>query len=162
MVRGRLTLSNLPQQEPLRWNVEKAGVEFGSASATLRKSLAKISELAGPDGCYSTKQIVGAIFGSMHIEKLATQKELRRKLELENAITTGSVLDRAALSTAFAAIADAITSRIMSSELSRDAKEDLLRDLSSIPVAIETVARRQTRLPRNGKGQMPEEDGSES
>ena len=43
----------------------------------------------------------------MDVEKLATQKEVRRKLELENAITTGSVLNRAELEKVMAAIADA-------------------------------------------------------
>ena len=52
----------------------------------------------------------------MNVEKLATQKELRRKLELENAITTISVLDRGALSRSFALIADAMSMRIMSSK----------------------------------------------
>ena len=56
-------------------------------------------------------------------------------------------------------IADAMSTRIMSSELSRTAKEDILRDLSSWPLALEEVADRQTRLPR-GKGKRHEEDAA--
>jgi len=81
----------------------------------------------------------------MDVEKLATHKELRRKLELENAITTGSVLNRAELAKGLAAIADAMVSRIMASELSRSAKQDLLTELSSIPI---TLAHSQSRLPQ--------------
>jgi len=60
----------------------------------LRESLAKSSATADQDGLFTTRQVVDALFGSLAVEKLATQKELRRKLELENAITTASVLDR--------------------------------------------------------------------
>jgi hypothetical protein len=47
-------------------------------------------------GSFSTKEIAAALYGSMAQEKLQTQKKLRKKLELENAITTASVLDKAA------------------------------------------------------------------
>jgi hypothetical protein len=58
---------------------------------------------------------IGAVYGgALSEEKLRTQRQLTRKLELENAITEGNVLNRAALSKAFALIADAISSRIMS------------------------------------------------
>jgi hypothetical protein len=98
----------------------------GSSSA-LRKSLAKSSATADQDGLFTTRQVVDALFGSLAVEELATQKEVRRKLELENAITTGSVLDRGSLSKVFALIADAISSRInVCNELSRTAKEDIL------------------------------------
>jgi len=91
-----------------------------------------------------------------------TQREITRKLALENAITTGSVLNRAELEKVFAAIANALASRVMSVQgLSRQEKEDLLKDLSSWPLALEDVAHAQTRLPR-GKGKRHEEDQSES
>jgi hypothetical protein len=145
----------------LRWSVERAGIEFGLTSATLRKALAKNSATPDTDGLFTTRQIVDALYGSLAVEKLATQKELRRKLELENAITTGSVLDRQALLKAFAAIADAFVSRVMSVQgLTRQEKEDLLKELSSWPLALEEVAHAQTRLP-NGNGTRPESEGEE-
>ena len=98
----------------------------------------------------------------MSEEKLRTQRQLTRKLELENEITEGNVLNRAALSKAFAAIADAFVSRVMSVQgLSRQEKEDLLKDLSSWPLALQEVAHAQSRLPR-GNGKRPKEDQSES
>ena len=158
---SRRSKSNVPAAA-LRWSVERVGIEFGLASATLRKSLAKSSATADQDGLFTTRRVVDALFGSLAAEKLATQKELRRKLELENAIKTASVLDRGALSRSFALIDDAISTRIMSSELSRAVKEDILKDLSSWPLALEKVAHRQTRLPRRGNGQTPDGDGCEA
>ena len=68
------------------------------------------------------------------------------KLELENRITLATILNRSELATRLATIADALTSRIMASPLSREAKEDLLKDIASIPYAIQEVASAQTRI----------------
>jgi hypothetical protein len=151
--------SNVPT-EALRWSVERAGVEFGLGSQTLRKALAKNSTTPDMNGFYTTAQVIAAIYGALHFEKLRTQRARAQQLELQNAITKGEVLNRAELSRAFAMIAGAVVSRIMSSGLARPEKEDILRDISSWPLALEGVAHRQTRLQRNnnGNGQTPEEN----
>jgi hypothetical protein len=88
--------------------------------------LAKNSLSPGEDGCYSTQQIVESIYGALHLEKIRTQRELTKKLELENRKTAASLLDRDALSQGFARIADAFVSRIMAAnELPRSLREDL-------------------------------------
>jgi hypothetical protein len=80
---------------------------------------------------------------------------------LENRITEASVLDRAELMKGLAAIADAFVSRLMAaSEIPRQVREDLLHDLATWPLVLESVAHRQTRLPRNNNGQAHEEDGA--
>ena len=139
----------------MRWSVERAAPGFGITGHTLRRLLAKNSVTPDADGLYSTKQITDAVYGGLSEEKLATQRQLTRKYQLENAITEASVLDKAALSQGFAQVADAISARIMSSELSREAKADLLRDLSTIPVVISNVARSQTKLRRSKNGEKP-------
>jgi hypothetical protein len=151
---------NVPP-DPLKWSVDRAAIEFKLAPHTLRKNLVK--DGAEPDAafCYTTEQICQAIFGSMHVEKLGTQREIRRKLELENSIVEASVLNRSALSSAFAALADAVVSRIRVSKLDRSEQDDLLRELSSIPIILDNVARSQTRLRRNseknGNGEAAED-----
>jgi hypothetical protein len=119
----------------------------------LRKSLAKISAAGDQDGLFSTKQIVAALFGAIDQEKLATQKELTKKYQIANAVAEASFLDRAELTKALAGIADAMASRIMSANVDRAVKEDLLNDLASVPIALQEVGHRQTRLPRRGNGQ---------
>jgi hypothetical protein len=71
-------------------------------------------------------------------------------------------LNRAALSAAFAQVVDAIKSRIMSSPLSREIKEDVLGDLASVPLILEDVASRQSKLALNGNGKRPNGDENES
>jgi hypothetical protein len=77
-------------------------------------------------------------------------------------IVEASVLNRAELEKVLAQVADAIQSRIMSSELSREIKEDVLRDLASVPLILEDVASRQSKLAHNGNGKRPNGDENES
>jgi hypothetical protein len=158
----RALKSNVPAA-PLRWGADRAAVEFGMSANTLRKALNKESIACGADGCFSTQEICRAVFGGLNEEKLLTQRQLTRKYELENSIVEASVLNRSELTTAFAALADAMRSRIIVSGLTRDEKADLLRDLASIPVVCDGIAKRQTRLPRRSKnGQKPEVDQNET
>jgi len=152
---------NVPMR-PLRWTIEAVGREFKLAQNTVRKILHQGGAEPDGNGCFSTEQVVSCLFGDLRAERLRKERELVKKYRRENSITEASVLNRVALSQGFAAIAYAMVCRIMASELSREAKEDLLKDLSSIPVVIKNVARAQTRLPRRANGQTPEEDESES
>jgi hypothetical protein len=148
---GRVTRSNVPA-EALRWRVERAGVEFGVSSNTLRKALGKNSAAPDRDGLFLTAQIVASLYGALHQEKVRTQKELADRYTLENQITRAEVLNRAEVARVFAAIADAIKTRIMSSNLSRHEKEDILKDIVALPIVLKEVAHRQSRLSRgNGK-----------
>ena len=139
--------SNLPQNETLRWNIDVAGREFGLASATLRKALNKSGAIPDADGLYSTRQLIGAVFGAIDLEKLRTQEQITRKYQLDNAIVEASVVNKVAVMKVLAQVADSMVHRITASSLQRHKQEDLLRDLSSIPVALEGVTRAQTRLP---------------
>jgi hypothetical protein len=139
--------SNLPQNETLRWNIDVAGREFGLASPTVRKALNKSGAIPNKDGLYTTRQLIGAIFGAIDLEKLRTQEQITKKYQLDNTIVEASVVNKAALMKVLSAVADAMVSRIRASELSRQAQDDLLLNLSSIPIAIHETARAQTRLP---------------
>src|SRR6516165_2393675 len=96
----------------------------------------------------------------MHKEKIATQREITRKLELENAITTAGVINRPELTKGFAELADALVGTVMNSDLPRSAKENFLNNLASWPLTLEGVARNQSRFPR-GNGTRPECEGEE-
>ena len=153
---SRLTKSNVPAAA-LRWSIERAGIEFALASQTLRKSLAKTSATPDADGLFTTKQVIAAIYGAFDQEKLATQKQLTRKYEIANAVSESELLDRAEIAKGLSMVADAMVSRIMSANVDRSVKEDLLNQLSSLPLVLEETAHRQTRLSR-GNGSRPEEE----
>jgi hypothetical protein len=150
------TKSNVPQHAPLRWNVEKAAREFGVNNSTLKRRLNEVSASPDKDGLYTTEQLVEALFGSMHVEKLKTQREITARYALENAITRAEVLNRAELTKGFTALADVFSTVITLSELSRREKEDFLKNLSSWPVLLEDVAAAQSKL-RSEKSEESEE-----
>jgi hypothetical protein len=151
----RVSKSNVPH-ERLRWVVQRAADEFGLTTGTLRKALAKDSAVADENGLFSTKQVVAAIHGALDQEKLRTQAQITRKLELQNAIAEASVLVRAEVMRGLSMVADAIKSRILSSGLSRHEQEDILKDIASIPVMLKEVGQAQTRQRVNGNGAHPE------
>jgi hypothetical protein len=154
------TKSNVPQNEPLRWNLRKAAVEFRSTPDTLKKSLNQTSATPDKDGLYTTAQLVEALFGQLHVEKVRYQRALAEKVELENSVMTASVLNKAALQSSFAELADALQGSVLDSDLPREAKENLLHNLATWPLRLETVARNQSRFRRAKNGE--EEDESES
>jgi hypothetical protein len=65
--------------------VEVAAREFGLANATLRKALNKSGAIADEHGCFSTRQLIGAVFGALELEQLRTQEQITRKYLLDNA-----------------------------------------------------------------------------
>lgn len=138
------------KHKPIRWTIERASIEFGTSPPTLGKALSQASIGPASDGTYTTRQICEGLFGSMHVEKIRTQHELARKLELENAATTASVVDRAELEKGFAQLADALVGVVKNSNLDRRSKEDFLHNLASWPVVLRETAAAQTQLP-NGQ-----------
>jgi hypothetical protein len=98
------------------------------------------------------------MFGDLYGAKLRTQNERAEKLRIENAVTRGNLLNRAALSAAFATIADAVSARIMAcSELSRAAREDILKDIVTWPLALREVAHARTKVRRADGGDGDDE-----
>jgi len=91
-------------------------------------------------------------------QRTATQKALCEKYDLENQVRRGQLLDRAEVTKVLAAIAHAMVTRISVADIPRRVKEDLLTELSSIPVSLAEVA--PGRL-RRANGKQPDEDGSE-
>jgi hypothetical protein len=154
---GVQTRSNVPQTEALRWNLKKAAIEFRISKDTLRKNLNQVSATPGEDDCYSTEQITGAVFGDLYNARLRVENERFERLRLENEFTRGEVLNRRELERCFAEIADAIVSRVMSiHELSRETKEDILRELSRSAVIIDETATKQTKHRANGRSDEDE------
>jgi hypothetical protein len=147
--------TNIPEQA-LRWELGRAAEEFQLTRTTLRKYLAGISARPGADGCFSTAQITAAAYGDLHAERERLTREHRRKLALHNAAVRGGLVNRAALTAMFSQVADSMCSRIRASSLTRDEQSDLLRELASIPVSIESIAAEQSRLPR---GRQHDGDG---
>jgi hypothetical protein len=152
MARPRRATGNLPDREPLRWTADKAAREFEVTEYLIRKRLKDGAEHPGPDGCYGTGQLHKVMFGSLHAERLRKTAAEADGVEMANSITRADYLDRQELSKAFAEIADAMQQVVRNSPLNRREQDDLLLQLSSVPVAIENTARAHARWRDNGAG----------
>jgi hypothetical protein len=151
--RGR---GNVPAS-PLRWSIERGSAEFKLGANTLRKYLNQGGAEPDQTGCYTTQQICECLYGDLKAERLRKERQLTKRYQLENEIMEATVLNRAELMKGLATVADAMVSRIMASELSRPAKEDLLQQLSSVPLTLKEVADKQSRLRRGGNGNGSED-----
>jgi hypothetical protein len=128
--------SNLPR-DPFRW------------------SLSDSNEAPGSDGCYSSRQLLSACFGSLHKARLEQIEQETKHTGLKNGILRGEFLDRRALESVFGQVATLMKQVIENSPLDRSEKDDLLRALASVPVGIADVAAAGRRA-GNGSGDHSE------
>jgi hypothetical protein len=92
----------------------------------------------------------------LRAERLRKERELTRRYRLENEVAEGNLVNKTAILQGFASLADAMVCRIMASALEREVKEDLLHELSSIPVIVTDAADKQ--IKRKGNGKKPVEE----
>jgi hypothetical protein len=147
---ARVSDSNIPLV-PLRWSVARASAEFDIAQATLERKLRDAQVFPDNGGAYSTKAIKAAVFGSLHNERLRRIKEEADKVAMANQVARGELLERRSLEQGFAEIAAAIVGIIGKSGLSREDQVQIQKNLSSIPVIIKDVVRRQDKRPQAEK-----------
>jgi hypothetical protein len=150
---------------PLRWTIESASREFRLAPVTLRKNLRQADIQPAEDGTFDTQKIVAGLFGSLREQRLLKERELTKKYFLENQITEANYLSRSELEKAFSQLCAEMVFIIESSNLDRQAQNDLRTTLASIPVEIAGVAESQTkalRRSKNGKPKRGEREQSRS
>jgi len=85
---ARVADSNIPAT-PLRWSVAAAGREFDLAEATLERKIRDAQVFPDAGGCYTTKQLTEAIFGSLFRERLRRLTEEADKTALANQVARG-------------------------------------------------------------------------
>jgi hypothetical protein len=154
--------SNLPEEE-FRWSLEAASREFAITANTLRKRMVAVSESPDrKDNCYSTEQIVTAIFGSIQGERLREVREKADNLALRNASLRGELLDRAELAKALEPIFLAVRQIISSdSSISKEVRDDLLNTIATFPLAVANVAIKQRKQLRAKEEEEEEEADAE-
>jgi hypothetical protein len=67
----------------IRWTVQRDSVEFGMHRDTLSKYLRREGIRPGPDGKYSTQEIVRAVYGDLRTEHTRETRARADRLELE-------------------------------------------------------------------------------
>ena len=65
----KTALKSQNQPAVIRWSIYRAAMEFGIDRRTLARRLAAASTEPGPDGHYSTGDIVRAVFNNLELER---------------------------------------------------------------------------------------------
>ena len=117
---------------PIRWTLHKACAEFVINRKTLERRIAEASIIAGEDGCYSTQQIMEAITGDIHGERLLKTRAERESVELKNARIRRELVSAAEVSRCMAGTIILIRQEILGSVLPEDTKHSVLRHLADI------------------------------
>ena len=152
------SVGNLPATG-FRWTIETACREFGINSALLRKRLNAVHERADrEDHCYSTEQLIKAIYGSIQGERLREVKERADNLSLKNASLRGDLLDRQELAKALEPIFLAVKQLVAASALPKEVRDDLLSTIATYPLTVAHVAAKQ-RKQLSTKDDDGEEEG---
>jgi phage terminase Nu1 subunit (DNA packaging protein) len=152
-------------RDSLRWSIDAASREFGVSKDWVKKRLIEVNEPSNPkDKCFSTAQIVKAIFGDIHGERLRETKEKADNWALKNAVMRGELLDRSSILRGMEHIITSTARLIDASSLSKTEKTDLRNTIATWPVVVRGVAERQSHeiaLGKNGKEGGSEEEAED-
>ena len=129
---------------PLRWSIVRAAREFGLSRDTLSRKLSIAKEVADPTGCYSTKQLLAALYGDLPAERLREVRGKADNWELKNGALRGELLSREAITKAGEAFVIAARSLIETSSMTKDERNSLLESLATWPIVVRETAKRQT------------------
>lgn len=90
------------------------------------------SVLPGKDGKYSTHDIHSVICGDIEAEKLRKTREEADKIAMENERTRGKLVEVEAVYRFYESVFVSLRARILSSELTDESKDELLKDLQRL------------------------------
>ena len=132
---------------------------------TLRRKLSQTKQTQAADGTWTTAQIVAALYGDIHGERLRKTAAEADHWELKNDVLRGESLPKGLLTSALEQIFVIIKQLIQASSMTTPEKRDLLNTIATWPVAVATVATKaakQVKLERgegeNGNGDHDDED----
>lgn len=149
MKRLQAIRGNLPSAA-FRWRLTAAGKEFSVTEPTLGTKVNQAAEHPGADGCYTTAQMTRVIYGDLWAERYNKLKAETAKSELETVILKGDFVHRLELQHVLGQIADGILQIVKSTGLSKEAQDDIRRQISSIPVVIKAAGKGQALASTNG------------
>ena len=124
--------------KPVRWTRTHAAAEFNLDAATLSKRLLAASIAPGEDGRFSTKQIVGAVFGDRAGALTAKAKAEAENWQLRNEVIRKERIPLDDVEAINEQACMAIRHIILASPLPDQAKQDIFAELRGIGERIKT------------------------
>ena len=129
----------MPSPQPLRWTIENAAANFGVDRKRLTRKLRQADLERSPDGKYSTKEIVSALYDDNHSERTRLYREQADRLAIANAKARSEQIDVDSVSKTYEGIFQAMRKTILASPLTDAEKAEALAQLrhdttESVPV----------------------------
>ena len=118
-----------PESKSIRWSFQQAERETGLGRDTFIKRARSAGIEPGPDGCYSTRQILALIHGDREAETIANILEDTRGKRLKNDIAEGALIYVELVIRLAESFLVPVRQRILSSGLSDEEKAEMLEDL---------------------------------
>lgn len=103
--------------------------ETGLGRDTFIKRARAAGIAPGEDGCYATKQIIALLHGDKEAETIANLAESTRGMKIKNDIAEGALISTQLVIRLGESFLVPVRQRILSSELSDEAKAEMLEDL---------------------------------
>ena len=123
----------MPEEKPepvtIRWTLHKACAEFAINRRTLERRLSESETVSGPDGCYSTLQIMTALTGDIRAERLRKVREEADHIALKNAEARRELLPAKDLYRVLESTFTVIRQEIIGSQLPEDTRNSILSHL---------------------------------
>jgi hypothetical protein len=113
--------------------------------ATLRRKLSGAGQKAGPDGKYSTKQIVDAIYTDAFRERPRGCRERADNWSLRNGLLRAESLSKAEVVEALGQVFAVIEQLVRASSMSAQEKRDAIDAISTWRAAVERVSEKASR-----------------
>jgi hypothetical protein len=121
--------SSTTSQPSLRWTIEKAAMNFGVDRKRLTRKLRQADLERSPDGKYSTKQIVSAIYDDASSERCRLYREQADRLSIANAKARAEQVDVDAVYKAYEGVFVRMRKTILTSPLTDVEKSEILSNL---------------------------------
>lgn len=127
----------MKKHKSIRWTKVQAESEFKVSEEKLTKRLKAAGIIPGKDGCFSTVQIVQAIYNDSDIYKAKLIKEQYEGQVLKNDEARGKVIEVEELKERMEVPIIAVRQLILSeTQLTPEAKEEILLNLQNLFAAI--------------------------
>ena len=119
---------------PLRWSLNRAAEETGFARQTVKNRMVVAGINPGEDGCYSTQQILAALFGDYEGERTRKTKAEANLTEAKLAQIERTTLDTADVEAVWRDILANLRGVVQAFDMSKEQRHQLIGLLREIPL----------------------------
>jgi hypothetical protein len=125
-----------PQKlRPLRWTIEKASLEFGITSTTIKSRLKKARELPEADGTFSTHQLVSALFDQATIGRARLYMAQAQRIETLNLARNGELYSAKDIAAHLTGVGQHLKRLLMGLDAPEEQLAEVFQALSTFSIA---------------------------